>query len=324
MQVAQQKQPLQEPSKASNPPGKMNLERIIKGCLVQPLRLIVYGPPGIGKSTFAAGSPNPIFLGAEKGTAQLDVTRFPQPETWQDILEAMQVLETEAHDYKTIVLDTLDWIEPLIHQAVLIEENKGKDSARAVSDIDSMGYGRGYNLALTQWRKFISCLERLSDARSMNILMLAHSQIRSFKNPEGEDYDRYEMKLHHKAGGLLQEWADEVLFANYETATHERKGRVRGISSGARVIHTTRTAAYDAKNRHDLPDELPLSWADYAASAIQGAPADREDILEAINELLEGADKELISKVKAAVAAVNNDSAKLTLILNRLKTIRKE
>jgi len=315
MQTVQQKQP-------SNALSRMTLEKAVKGRLVQPLRLIVYGPPGIGKSTFAASSPDPIFLGAEKGTAQLDVTRFPQPENWPDVLDALIVLGTQNHNYKTVVLDTLDWIEPLIHQAVLAEDSKGKPSA--TSDIDSMGYGRGYNLALTQWRKLISYLERLSDTRGMNILMLAHSQIRSFKNPEGEDFDRYEMKLHHKAGGLLQEWADEVLFANYETATHEKKGRVRGISSGARIIHTTRTAAYDAKNRHSLPDELPLSWVDYASSVTQGAPASGNDILRAINELLEGADKELIAKVKTSVAAANNNSVKLTLILNRLKAIRKE
>jgi hypothetical protein len=324
MQTAQQKQPQPPPPRIPDPPPRMTLEKAVRGRLVQPLRLILYGPPGIGKSTFAAGSPDPIFLGAEKGTAQLDVVRFAQPESWQDVLDGLRILETQAHAFKTVVLDTLDWIEPLIHQAVLAEENKGKDAARSATDLDSMGYGRGYNLALTQWRKLISYLERLSDTRGMNILMLAHSQIKSFKNPEGEDFDRYEMKLYHKAGGLLQEWADEVLFANYEIATHEKKGRVRGISSGARIIHTTRTAAYDAKNRHGLPDELPLSWADYSASVTEGAPANRGAILQAINELLEDADEELITKVQMATATANNDSIKLTLILNRLKAMRKE
>jgi len=298
----------------------MSLKKVVKGRLAQPLRVILYGPPGIGKSTFAAGAPAPIFLGAEKGTAQLEVDRFTQPEKWEDVLAATTELGTADHSYKTIVLDTLDWIEPLIHTQELNEVNKTKHTA---DDIDDIGYGRGYNLALVQWRKLVSYLERLSEIRAMNIILLAHSQIKSFKNPEGDDFDRYEMKLHHKAGGLLQEWADEVFFASYETYAHEKKGRVRGISSGARIIHTTRTAAYDAKNRHDLPSELPLSWDDYATAIASGSPANSEDIKKAISELLEDCSEELTGRVNRAVNNAGDNAAKLTQILDHLKATKK-
>jgi len=94
----------------------------------------------------------------------------------------------------------------------------------------------------------------------MHVVLLAHGWIKGFKNPDGEDYDRYELKLHPKAGGLLKEWCDAVLFANYETLTHETNGRNKGVSTGARVLHTQRRAAWDAKNRYDLPHTIPLSW----------------------------------------------------------------
>jgi hypothetical protein len=302
----------------------MTLGKVVKGRIAQPLRLVLYGPPGIGKSTFAGNAPSPIFIGAEKGTAQLDVERFPQPAAWPEVIEALTALGTQDHGYKTVVIDTVDWMEPMIHASVIAEESKGKSEAKQITDIDSMGYGRGYNLAMTQWRKLLTYLERLSDVRGMNVILLAHSQIKSFKNPEGEDFDRYEMKLHHKASGLLQEWADEVLFCNYETYAVETKGRVRGVSSGTRIIHTVRTAAFDAKNRHDLPETLPLSWADYAAAVDEGAPAIVADLKSAIVELLNGADTELKTKVDESVIKAGDNSATLTKILNRLRALRKE
>jgi hypothetical protein len=302
---------------------KMSLSTVVKGRIEQPSRLVLYGPPGIGKSTFASNSPMPIFVGAEKGTAQLDVTRFSQPEILDDVFSALTELGTQEHPYKTLVIDTADWLEPIIHKHVLDEDNRGKDASKASPDIDSMGFGRGYNLALTQWRKLITYFERLGDVKGMHVLILAHTQIKSFKNPEGEDYDRYEMKLHHKASGLLQEWADDVLFTNYETFTNEKKGRVRGISSGARIIHTTRTAAFDAKNRHNLPNELPLSWDDYADAIVKSEPASPESIKKAIDDILGTVDTEFATKVKESVKKADNNAVKLTQVLDRLRAVRK-
>jgi DNA polymerase III delta prime subunit len=302
----------------------MSLAAVVKGKISQPLRLILYGPPGIGKSTFASNAPAPIFIGAEKGTAQLDVNRFPQPEKWDDVFDAMIVLGTQKHDYKTLVLDTVDWLEPLCHRFICEKESEGKSENQKITSIDAFGYGRGYNLALDQWRKLLTFLERLCDKQGMNIILLAHSQIRNFKNPEGEDFDRYEMKLHHKAGGLLQEWADEVLFANYETFTTETKGRVRGLSSGMRLIHTVRTAAFDAKNRHDLPDQLPLAWPDYEAATRDSKPADVAELKRAIGELIETVDAETKAKAEETVKAAGNDAARLAQILNRLRALSKK
>lgn len=311
------------PENGNDKPKRMTLANVVKGQIDQPLRLILYGPSGIGKSTFGSHAPVPIFLGAEKGTAQLDVARLPQPRTWAEVFEAITALGTEDHTYKTLVVDTLDWIEPLCHRHVCEAENARKPDKKPFTDIDEFGYGRGYNIALDQWRKFLAMVERLHAARGMNIVLLAHSQIKKFANPEADDYDRYEMKLHHKASGLLQEWADEVLFANYDTAVHEdNRGRVRGIDSGSRIIHTTRRAAWDAKNRHSLPATLPLSWEDYEAAVKANKPADHNELTRAIDELIaEITDNDLRSKVLAAVKNAGNDSTKLANVLNRLKAL---
>lgn len=292
--------------------SRMSLGAVQKGPVEQPIRAVLYGPPGVGKSTFAASAPQPIFLGAEKGTAQLDVVRFPQPHAWVEVSEAIKELLTQEHDFRTLVIDTLDWIEPLCHRH--IAKSQGKE------DIDDIGYGRGYNMAVDQWRLLLSRLEMLVDRKGMNIILLAHSHIRSFKNPEGDDFDRYELKIHHKAAGVIQEWADEVLFANYETFTHESKGRVRGIDSGARIIHTTRHAAFDAKNRSSLPESIPLSWEDYAAAAKAKAPAPPDKIKAGIETLLEGVEDESLTKrVRAAVERANDSSRKLSHIYDHLK-----
>jgi hypothetical protein len=238
----------------------MSLHSLVKGRIAQPLRVTLYGVEGIGKSTFAAGAPNPVFLGAEDGTAQLDVVRFPTPENWSEVLEAIRELEGGSHDFQTLVLDTLDWLEPLLWAHICARDKQ--------SDIEAYGYGKGYSAALDEWRVLLAALERMRKAKSMHVVMLAHSWIKSFKNPEADDYDRYELKLNAKASGLIKEWSDCVLFANYETFADKdvRTKRAKGVDTGARLIYTQRRAAYDAKNRHSLPESLPLAWSEFASA----------------------------------------------------------
>jgi hypothetical protein len=249
-------------------PTRMNLGSIVRGKQARPIRTLLFGVEGIGKSTFAAGAPSPIFLGAEDGTAHLDVFRFPMPRDWPEVSEAIRTLTVDPHEYKTLVVDTLDWAEPLIWKFICQRDGE--------TSIESYGYGKGYVAALDEWRGFLADLELLRGKRGMHVILLAHSWIKPFKNPEGDDFDRYELKLHAKAAGLLKEWCDTVLFANYETfaVKDEKTKRVRGVSSGARLIYTQRMPAYDAKNRYDLPESLPLSWDDYWSAVQAHRPAD--------------------------------------------------
>lgn len=288
------------------PPAPARLGRVVRGKLSAPLRVILYSTDGLGKSTFASNAPSPIFIGAEDGTAQLDVSRMPDIASWRDIIECVDELANAEHDFKSIVLDTADWAEPLCWEHVAKAANK--------PTVQDMPYGRGYDAALDQWRLLLSKFER-ARARGMNIIILAHAVVRTFKNPVADvgDFDRYEMRTHQKASGLLREWADIVLFGNYETfSVTDEKKRTRGISSGARVIHTQRTAAWDAKNRHDLPPTLPLDWPTFADAVAAHQPADPEKLKARIKTLLaQATDQTLIQKVTAAVEAAGSNASLL-------------
>jgi hypothetical protein len=249
---------------------RMTLKAVTTGKVDRPRRILLHGVDGVGKTTFAAGAPKPIFLGAEEGTNHLDVARFPLPETLDDIFDAIRVLTLEPHDFETLAIDTLDWMEPIVWKHVC-------DGAKvdSIEDVGS-GYGKGYLAALDVWRRIINAIERLQRDRHMHLVALAHSVIKSFKNPEGEDYDRYILKMNEKSASQWREWCDGVYFANYETFAKKdmRTKRVRGVSSGLRFLHTERTAAYDAKDRYGLPTSLPLSWDEFERAATAGLPVE--------------------------------------------------
>lgn len=304
--------PATAPPRPTPPPSRMTLDKLITGRLKQPIRIVLYGVEGIGKSTFGANAPKPVFLGAEEGTAQLDVTRFPTPESFADVREAFRVLLIDKHSFQTLVIDTLDWLEPLIWAHICKRDG--------VKNIEDYGYGKGYQAALDEWRIVLADLERLRKATSMHVVLIAHSWIRPFKNPQGDDFDRYEMKLHAKAGGLVKEWADTVLFANYETFARkdEKTKRVRGVDTGARLIFTERRAAYDAKNRFGLPESLPLSWADFAAAVESGRPADLATLKAEIERKAKQLGGELEQKVLETLAKAGSDPQALALINNRV------
>ncbi len=263
-------QPKANGTPAPRPPAqptasRMTLSAITRGRVQAPLRVLCYGVEGVGKSTLGADSPSPVFLGAEDGTAHLDVARLPQPETWRDVLDAVALLTRETHDFKTLVIDSLDWVEPLIHRFVC-------DEAK-VKSMEDVSYGKLYVAALEQWRLLINALDRLRVAKRMHVVMVAHALVKGFKNPEGPDYERYQLKIHDKAAALLREWVDELLFARFETFSLKGKGemRAKGVSTGARVVQTIRAAAYDAKTRHGLRDGMPLSWEEIERGCMAGA-----------------------------------------------------
>lgn len=227
-------------------------------------RVVVYGPQKIGKTSLAAGAPSPIFIPTEDGLASVgSVPAFPLAKSFQDVIESIGSLYAETHDYQTCVVDSLDWLEPLIWQALCNENSK--------VNIEDFGYGKGYTLAASKWQMFLDGLNALRNEKGMAIILLAHHEIKRFDNPDSEPYDRYQIKLHKTASALVQEWADVIGFANYRVLTKKEdigfdKKVTRAIGSGERLLHLTERPAFVAGNRYGMPDSIPLSWDAFIAA----------------------------------------------------------
>ena len=289
------------------------LARVMKGKQEQALRLVLVGVEGCGKSTFAAGAPSPIFLPTEHGTAHLDIARLPIPDTFADVLGSLRELRTEKHEYKTIVLDGATGLEPILW-AQVCADNGWKD-------LESPGFGKGHVAALDYWRQVLKALEDLWSGVGMNVVIIGHTMVKPFRNPTGEDYERYQMALNEKASGLLRQWADIVGFARHESFTKkdERTKRVKGFSSGARVMHTTWEAGFDAKNRHGLPEELPLSWS-ALEEAIKVGRARAADLRAQIDAgVMQLGDAVVAAKVANYLKDAGDDVGRLAEIANAVQ-----
>lgn len=241
----------------------IDLKSLRKGRHDAPLRMLVYGEHGMGKTTFGSMAPNPVFIPTEDGLTAIDTTAFPLAKSYQDVLDAMAALYTEKHDHKTVVLDSLDWLEALIWAHVAKEAGH--------ENIEDFGYGKGYVYAADRFREVLSGLDALRSERGMACILTAHSQVKRFDDPASEPYDRYMLKLHAKAGDIVQEWADIVGFAAQEMIVKKEdvgfnKKVSRGVAIGGHVLHLKRTPAYDAKTRFPLPDVVPLEWPAFAAA----------------------------------------------------------
>ncbi len=224
----------------------------------KPPRIIIHGDAGLGKTTFGVSAPNPVVIQTEDGLGNLEATAFPLASSYEDVIEALSSLYTEDHDYKTLVIDSLDWLEPLIWQRVCLD-NK-------IETIEKLAYGKGYVEAVYHWRSFFDGITALRDAKGMTIIMTAHNEIKRVEDPTLPAFDRHDLKLHKRAAAVAEEFADVILFAASQTNTvTEDAGfnqkRTRAVTTGQRVMHTVGQPAFLAKSRFPLPPVLPLAWS---------------------------------------------------------------
>jgi hypothetical protein len=240
----------------------IDLKSIISGTSLKPPKIVLYGVGGVGKTTWAAAAPKPIFIFTEEGQGILDLARFPICRTWADILACCKTLHEGEHDYQTVVIDTIDLAEPMLweyvctmHQQESIDTNGG-----------SFGFGRGYGHAVNQGRELLKWLDVLRDDRGMAVIVIAHSDTTKFECPGLESYDRYGLRLHKKFAATVHDWADTVLFANFQSHVVKddegfKKTRNRAVGLGERILFTECRPSFIAKNRYGLPPQLPFKWA---------------------------------------------------------------
>ena len=231
-----------------------NIASIKANLAVAAPRLVIMGVSGIGKSTFAAYSPKPVFVLTEDGLGSLQAQHFPLAKNIASVMSALTSLADEPHDYKTCVLDSLDWTEALI-----FAELEAKYTEQQLS------FGKSAVLAADKWRTILAALDVLRTKRGMNIICICHPAIKRFDAPDSPPFDRWVLKLQERSSSLIKEWCDALLFANWKTTVVSTdvgfsKLITRGVSTGERLLYTSERPAYMAKNRYALPESIPLDW----------------------------------------------------------------
>ncbi|MEG1106834.1 MAG: ATP-binding protein [Eubacterium sp.] len=235
---------------------------IITGKIKSAQKVVVYGPEGIGKTTFASHFPDPLFIDTEGSTKHMDVKRTPKPSSFAMLLEQVKQVKQTPGICQTLVIDTADWAEQLCVVEVCTKAQK--------TGIEDFGFGKGYVYLAENFGKLLNLLEEIIQI-GIHVVVTAHAQMRRFDQPdEMGSYDRWELKLQKKTAPLIKEWADMVLFANYKTyvTNVDGQGAEKGknkASGGKRVMFTNHHPCWDAKNRHGLEPELPFDYEEIAA-----------------------------------------------------------
>lgn len=266
---------------------------ITSGKQARAQRVVIYGTEGIGKSTLAAQFPDPLFIDTEGSTSNMDVKRMDKPTSWTMLMNQIAFVKANPTVCKTLVIDTIDWAESLAIESVCSMHGK--------RGIEDFGYGNGYTYVREEMGRLLDKLQELVDI-GINVVLTAHSQLRKFEQPDEDGaYDRYELKLGKKTSSqtapVVKEWCDLLLFCNYKTMVMTSESKKKKATGGQRVMYTTHHPAWDAKNRHGLPDELPM---DYAAIAHIFASSQE-------------APKKQVQKVEQAPTSIEDVAARITV-----------
>lgn len=294
----------------------------------RPVRAMIYGLEGVGKSSLGARSDNPIFISPEGGADQLKkadgslVDEAVGVNSWETLIATVKDLIKEKHDFKTVVLDSADWIEGLAHSKII--GNSGKTIVTA-----NGGYGSGYRQSQNMHQDLISLLSELRDKRDMNIILTAHAHVKAVKDPEMmSDYDAFEIKCHELVSALWREWVDALFFVRFRTftKTNEDASKARALSDGTRVVYTEKRPAFQAKNRYGMPAELPFTldfWNELMKYARLGPKAETaEEIRNQIDDLINRVSDEAIRNgATKSVFDAGENLGQLKVIRGRLMEI---
>jgi len=292
------------------------LNQVTEGKISEPIFALLYGVPGIGKSTTVSEASNPLFFGDAKESSHLKVARLPEPKTFLECKEQIkELIEAKGLKFKTLAVDNLAWLETLIWKEVCAEWNK--------LTIESIGYGKGYKEAVNKHVEFASLLSDLRQKQGMDIVIIGHSKIKTFQDPTlTSGYDRYQLSINEEAASVWYRSVDAVLFMNYEVLKVSDDDK-RAQGSGVRVMYTQERPSFQAKNRYGLPFRMVMpkgeAWKALKDAIKSGEPEGAETLINEIEGLkINVKDPAILEKVSKSVLDAKKDTVKLTAIKDRL------
>lgn len=295
------------------------LNQVITGKVKRPLLCLLYGPEGAGKTTFGGNSTKPILIGAEEGADIAGPPRLPPCKTYEGFIAGIDALIKDEHDYETIVIDTIDSIEPLLWEKIK------KESGVSSIELACGGWGKSYVKAAEEFLKLREKLNILRNQKGMNVIILAHSQMCKYNEAVTDvERDAYKLKLHKRAIPVFVEWVDMLLFATDKLYIENKTGKEKIFGIGERVIYTEKRPAFDAKNRFGLPFEISLDYEELMVEvekvyAKHGVVPRANTLIEAIKErIAKLPDQKLRERVTADAVKCGDSEAKLQVILDRL------
>lgn len=297
------------------------LDEVKTGVTKEPMFALIYGVPGIGKSTLASEFPDPIFFGDQLESAKLNVARGPEPKTMEECRKYLQeILDAKTFKFKTLVLDNLGWFEPLPWAEICKKEN--------VKSIDDIGWQNGYKMAVSRHQEVAELLKAIRKKHKIDVIVLGHSRVKSFADPSiSASYDKYQLSINEQAENVWVRMVEAVLFMNYEILKADEKKKF-AQGEGIRYCFTQERPAFKAKNRYGLPFKILMpkgeSYKALMAAIENQTPESGVDILKQIGEMIPFIkDAQLIPKVNAAVEKAGYDPEKLLPIKQRLLELTK-
>jgi hypothetical protein len=292
------------------------LDQIKENKSKEPLFILIYGVPGIGKSTLASEFPDPLFFGDRMESEKLKVFSGPEPETMQECREALNELIAEKTlKFKTLVFDNLGWFEPLAWDEIVKKEN--------VKSIDDIGWQNGYKMSISRHQEIILLLKELRKKHKMDIVAVGHSQVKTFQDPSIQAaYDQYKLSINDQAANVWIRSVEAVLFMNYEVLKADEKKKF-AQGEGIRFMYTQERPAFKAKNRFGLPFKMVMPLGEGYKTLIEaikkGEPESAESLLGQIGELkLMVVGEDLKAKIEKVIGDAGQDTKKLTGIKDRL------